>query len=226
MPPPPRAWNHNIHYHRLLLDAAPRPCARALDAGCGEGLLTAALRRRAGHVTGIDLDAASIERARRDHAAPGVDFVVGDVLTHPFEPASFDLVVCCAALHHMDEAAALPRLRDLLRPGGALAVVGLARSRYPADLPRELAGVALDRLWKLRRTHWESSAPTVWPPERTYGEIRALAMRVLPGARFRHHLMWRYSLRWTKPANGPLSPAASTGRSARSGSPGSAAARP
>jgi SAM-dependent methyltransferase len=199
MPPPAGAWNHNIHYYPLLLGAAPRPCARALDVGCGEGLLTAALRRRADHVTGIDVDAASVERARHDHGAPGVEFVVGDVLTHPFAPASFDLVVSCAALHHMDEVAALSRMRDLLRPGGALAVVGLARSRYPADLPRELAGVAVDRVWRSRRTRWESSAPTVWPPERTYREVRDLARRLLPGALFRHRLMWRYSVTWTKP---------------------------
>ena len=53
---------------------------------------------------------------------------------------------------------------------------------------------------KARRTHWESSTPTFWPPERSYGEIRALARRVLPGARFRHRLLWRYSITWTKPA--------------------------
>jgi hypothetical protein len=37
-------------------------------------------------------------------------------------------------------------------------------------------------------------------PLRSYGEIRALARRVLPGARFRHRLLWRYSITWTKPA--------------------------
>jgi SAM-dependent methyltransferase len=200
MSPPAEAWNHNIHYYPVLLDAAPARCDQALDAGCGEGVLAAALRSRAGHVTAIDIDAASIDRARRDHAAQGVDFLIGDLLTHPFEPASFDLVVSCAALHHMDEAAALSRMRDVLRPGGALAVVGLARSRYPADLPRELVGVAVDRVHKARRTPWESSSPTVWPPDRTYHEVRSLARRLLPGARFRHRLLWRYTLTWTKPA--------------------------
>ena len=200
MPPPPGAWNHNIHYHGVLLDAAPARGERALDAGCGEGLLAAALRRRFDHVTAIDVDNGSIERARRDHAAPGIEFVAGDVLTHPLAPASFDLVVSCAALHHMDADVALVRLRDLVRPGGALAIVGLARSRYPADLPRELVGVAVDRMYKRRRTYWESSAPTAWPPDRTYREMRDLARRLLPGARFRHHLLWRYSLTWTRPA--------------------------
>jgi hypothetical protein len=53
---------------------------------------------------------------------------------------------------------------------------------------------------KLRRTHSESSAPTIWPPAETYDEVRAVAARTLPGARFRHRLLWRYSLVWTKPA--------------------------
>src|SRR3954462_12303738 len=98
MPPPAGAWSHNIHYYPVLLDAAPARCERTLDVGCGEGALAAALRRRAGHLPAIDVDAASIERAPRAPTAPGVDFPVGDLLPPPFEPASFDLVVSCAAL--------------------------------------------------------------------------------------------------------------------------------
>jgi 2-polyprenyl-3-methyl-5-hydroxy-6-metoxy-1,4-benzoquinol methylase len=32
-------WNHNIHYHPVVLDALPPDCERVLDVGCGEGLL-------------------------------------------------------------------------------------------------------------------------------------------------------------------------------------------
>jgi SAM-dependent methyltransferase len=194
-----RPWNHNIHYWPVVLRAAPTPCERALDVGCGEGLLTRALRARAGHVTGIDRDEASIAAARRGDCA-GLDFVAGDFLTHPFAPGSFDLVASVAALHHMDSGAALGRMRDLLRPGGVLVVVGLARSRYPRDLPRELLAVVADHAIKLRRTHWESTAPTIWPPPETYAEVRVAATRVLPGARMRRRLLWRYTLVWTKPA--------------------------
>jgi hypothetical protein len=35
----------------------------------------------------------------------------------------------------VDAGAALARMGELLAPGGTLAVVGLARTRYPADLP-------------------------------------------------------------------------------------------
>jgi hypothetical protein len=31
-------------------------------------------------------------------------------------------------------------------------------------------------------------------------EVRAAAAQALPGVRYRRHLLWRYSLLWTKPA--------------------------
>ena len=40
----------------------------------------------------------------------------------------------------------------------------------------------------------EPPMPTVWPPPLTLAEIRAQAHTLLPGARIRRHLYWRYSL--------------------------------
>jgi hypothetical protein len=48
--------------------------------------------------------------------------------------------------------------------------------------------------------YWEISSPTVWPPPETYAGMRDLAAELLPGTRFRRHLLWRYSLVWTRPA--------------------------
>jgi SAM-dependent methyltransferase len=195
-------WNHNIHYHPVIPRAVPGDCRRVLDVGCGEGALSRELRRVAPSVTGIDVDAASIDRARAQTPSRGVDYVLDGFLTHPFEPASFDLVVSVAALHHMDMAAALDRMRTLLRPGGVLALVGLARSASPADLPFALAGAIGARLHRLNKTEHPCAAPTVWPPPTTFGQARRLASRALPGVRYRRHLLWRYSLVWTKPASG------------------------
>ncbi len=191
-------WNHNIHYHPLVLGAVPDGCRRALDVGCGEGILACELRRVVPHVSAIDLHQPSIHRARQHAAAAGVDFLVGDFLTYPFEPASFDLVASVAALHHMEAAVALGRMRDLLRPGGRLVVVGLAASRYPADLPRDAVAAVGNLLHKATKGYWEISAPTCWPPPETYAGMRGLAAEVLPGARYRRHLLWRYSLVWTR----------------------------
>ena len=35
----------------------------------------------------------------------------------------------------------------------------------------------------------------------TWREVRAEAARLLPGVRYRRHLLWRYSLIWQKPAS-------------------------
>ncbi|MEU6907350.1 hypothetical protein ABZ935_18625 [Streptomyces coeruleorubidus] len=39
-------WNHNVHHHPEVLDAVPDGCGKALDAGCGDGLLTRKRSRR------------------------------------------------------------------------------------------------------------------------------------------------------------------------------------
>jgi len=192
-------WNHNIHYHPVVLTAVPPGCRTALDVGCGEGMLTRELRAVVPSVTGIDLDAPSLvlARARSDG---GIEYVEGDVLTHPFATASFDLITSVAVLHHMDTPTALRRMRELLHPGGVLAVVGLPRRRLPHDLPYEVAGAVAHRWHRRRRGYWEHSAPTVWPPPDTFADVRRTAERELPGVRLRRHALWRYSLVWTKPA--------------------------
>ncbi len=192
-----RRWNHNIHYHPRVLRAVPYGAQRALDVGCGEGMLARELRRVVPNVTAIDLDAPSIDQARE---YPGdVNYVVGDFLTHPFEAASFDIVASVATLHHMDAASGLARMCDLLRPGGVLIVVGLARSTMPKDLPRDLAGVVAGTFHRLTKGHWQHSSPVVWPPPLTYPQMRGLAAEILPGSQYRRHLLWRYSITWRKP---------------------------
>lgn len=99
----------------------------------------------------------------------------------------------------MDTPAALARMSALLAPGGVLVVVGLARSRYPADLPRELAAALANVLFRLTRSVWQPAVPIVSASGASYAEIREMAERLLPGARFRRHLLWRYSLIWQRP---------------------------
>ena len=139
-------WNHNIHYHQLIERALPRGCESVLDVGCGEGVLARQLRRAVPEVVGIDLDERSILLAQQQSSSDEIRFVVGDVLTYPFEPASFGAVTSVATLHHLDARAGLKRMAELLRPGGTLAIIGLARSRLPRDLHRELAATLVHRV--------------------------------------------------------------------------------
>lgn len=183
--------NHNDTYHRLVLAAVPPGARRALDVGCGEGRLVAALRERVPLVVGVDLHEPSLRRV----AAPAIR---ADVRTPPFAPGTFDLVTSIAALHHLDAREGLTRMRELVAPGGVLVVVGLALSRSPRDLLVDAAAVPVNRLG--RGGPEDGIAPIVWPPPTTYGEVRAIAQEVLPGVRYRRHLYFRYSLTWTAPS--------------------------
>jgi 2-polyprenyl-3-methyl-5-hydroxy-6-metoxy-1,4-benzoquinol methylase len=168
---PPEPWSHNLHYHRVILEAVPPGCERALDVGCGQGTLTRRLRRVVPQVTGIDRDQRSIDLARANPAAAGIAYVLGDFLAAPFRPGSLDLVTSVASLHHMDAGTALRRMSGLLRPGGVLAVIGLARAR-PAwcavPAPPVLALLAgVDEAVLTRASRGRGFAPTerAWHPE-------------------------------------------------------------
>lgn len=194
------SWNHNTHYHRLIPRAAPPPYGQVLDVGCGEGLLTRRLAPLATQVTGVDLSSTMIERARASVGPrTNLDYVCGDVLTIELGHR-FDLVTCFATLHHLDLHAGLDRLRSLTAPGGTLLVVGLARTTSALDVVASLVGVPANLWANRRRGHWEPDAPLAEP---TVGldQIRAACRELLPGARLRRHLYWRYSLTWHAPSN-------------------------
>ncbi|MFF0635848.1 class I SAM-dependent methyltransferase [Nocardia sp. NPDC004151] len=196
--PDAERWNHNIEYHPLLADAVSG-AENVLDVGCGEGMLARRIRRAGATVTGIDPDPASIALAREQSPDDDITYLEADFLTHSFPPESFDGIVSVAALHHMDTVEALTRMRTLLRPGGTLAVIGMARSTFPADLPWEAAALLTSIKDRLFRAQWAHPSPVVWPPPQTYPETRRTAAELLPGVRYRRHLLWRFSLIWTKP---------------------------
>ena len=62
-------WNHNVHYQPVILRAVPVPCARALEVGCGDGLLARRLAERCAVVTAIDRDARMIAAGQGTNGA-------------------------------------------------------------------------------------------------------------------------------------------------------------
>ena len=197
-------WNHNVHYQRVILDAVPDGCGAAIDVGCGDGMLACKLAARCAAVTGIDRDERMIAVAReRGRAVPGVSFVQADFLTYPLEDASLDFACANTALHHMGFGEALAKMARILRPGGGLAVVGLAGDGSPADWVIGAAGIPANLWYKRTRGEGNPGAP-IMGPDMTWSQIRSATARLLPGARYRRHLLWRYSLTWVKPGAGGL----------------------
>jgi ubiquinone/menaquinone biosynthesis C-methylase UbiE len=94
---------------------------RILDAGCGSGPLSAALRDRGAVVTGLDSSAGMLELARR-RLGDDADLHLADLgRPLPFPDGAFDDVVASLVLHYLEDwTAPLAELRRVLRPGGRL----------------------------------------------------------------------------------------------------------
>jgi len=118
-------------FTRRVLDAVPLPRrARALDAGCGPGYVTAELRARVGAegaVVALDESPRWIEHVRGRAEREGwsnVELVQGRVETVALAPESFDLVFLRWVLAFLPEReAVLRRLAAALKPGGVCVVM-------------------------------------------------------------------------------------------------------
>lgn len=122
---------------RLVIERADaRPSEHVVDIGCGCGDTTLALAQRVGggHVTGIDVSAPMLARAReRAPAGAPVTFVEADATTHAFAPASTDLVFSrFGVMFFAHPELAFANLHTALRPGGRLVFVCW---RTPAENP-------------------------------------------------------------------------------------------
>ncbi|MCX4488802.1 class I SAM-dependent methyltransferase [Streptomyces anulatus] len=197
-------WDHNAHYHRWILRRLPGRSARALDVGSGSGDLARLLATRAEEVHGIDADPTIVDRAR-ERTVPGVPvtFFVGDAL-EDVPSGLYDVITCVATVHHMPLTDALTRFREHLAPGGTLIVVGLYRPRSRSDylidavaIPSNIAMAWIKNKGRRSSRPVAMTAPTR-PATTPFPDIVRDARLVLPGARLRRRLFWRYTLVWNR----------------------------
>lgn len=120
---------HRRHIKRL----AAGPGTRTLEAGCGNGSMSAWLARRVapgGRAVAVDLDLSLA-----DADEPGLELRQADILDGPVAPGDFDLVTARAVLHHVADAeAAVANLMASARPGGTVLLI------EPDFLPVSIAG--------------------------------------------------------------------------------------
>ena len=203
-------WNHNNHYIPYLLSRAPVPCPESLEIGCGTGMLARLLAQRSGHVLALDLSPQMIRMAQqRSTGYTNITYEVGDVLAMNFPAHSFDCIVSVSTLHHMAMDAILLKVKDTLKPGGVLLVLDLYQSEGLTDIAYDFASFVVSTAIKLikgrvrqspeQRAAWEEHGRT--DHYLKISEVQLVCAKLLPGARVRKHLMWRYSIVWTKPAS-------------------------
>ena len=111
------------YIRRILLDELGMDPTgrRALDVGCGGGLLAEEVARMGFSVTGVDPSEPSLETARAHAREEGlaIEYVraVGEDL--PFKDAAFDVVYCCDVLEHVESVErTVAESCRVLRPGG------------------------------------------------------------------------------------------------------------
>jgi SAM-dependent methyltransferase len=133
---------------RFLDAASIQSGNRILDIGCGNGATTRAAARLApnGFALGVDLSSRMIEAAR--HAAElenvrNVVFEQGDVQVHPFDEASFDIVISrTGAMFFGDPDAAFANIARALRSQGRLVLLvwqSLANNEWIVSIRTALA---------------------------------------------------------------------------------------
>lgn len=192
-------WNHNTAYHRWLLRLAERRRGHVLDVGCGDGLLAHRLTAVSRSVTAIDPDPAAVTRARaRVGALPAVTLCHSDFAGFDPGDTRFDQITFVASLHHMDLRSTLERARELLSPGGSIGVVGLSANKSAYDWLWALMCLPAVQLGSRLHREQPDIGVVVTDPRESLAEIRRVAGDVLPGARVRRALYYRYLLRWTR----------------------------
>jgi len=199
---------HNDHYHNFLLRHLPANCHDALEIGCGTGGFARRLAARSQHVLALDLSGEMIRIAREQSAQfTNIEFQLADVRDVTFPIASFDCIASIATLHHLPFPEMLLKMKTALKPGGVLLVLDLFE---PAGLSDSLLNLlALPVSTSLRLIHHGRLLPRrevrdAWAAHEvhdlypTMSEVHALCASVLPGAKIRKHLLWRYSIVWQK----------------------------
>jgi ubiquinone/menaquinone biosynthesis C-methylase UbiE len=171
----------------------------------GRGAMLPAVR-----VLALDLSPEMIRLAReRSSQFPNIKFELADICNRSLPEESFDCIASIATLHHLPYAETLLKMKAALKPGGVLLVLDLFE---PAGLFDSLSNlVAIPVSVGLRLIHHGRLLPrreerAAWAAHEahdlypTMSQVHILCASLLPGAKIRKHLLWRYSLVWTKVA--------------------------
>jgi tellurite methyltransferase len=120
-----------------------RPGDYVLDIGCGEGRDSVFFASLGAIVTGVDISAEGLAKARRLARARGVR--VGwwqGCVTGTLPPGPFDLIYSCGSIHYVpraERAALFARLKTVTRPDGKQAHLVFTR-----DLVHEEKGEVVE----------------------------------------------------------------------------------
>lgn len=203
--------DHNNLYIEFLLRSIPARLTNALEIGCGTGTFARRLAERSDRVLALDLSPNMIRIAREcSEKNSNIDFECVDAMTWNFPSDQFDCIASIATLHHLPMESMLLKMKSALKVGGTLLVLDLFEPEKTLDSFRHMLAIPVSvglRFLKTGRLRPPREVRKVWDEHGksdsylTLSQVRTLCARILPGAKVKQHLLWRYSIVWTKTAN-------------------------
>jgi SAM-dependent methyltransferase len=183
----------NVHEMEAWLDLSR--VRSALELGCMDGMVSAALARKGIRCFALDISIAAFDQRGRD---AGVTFVQSDAARLPFAPGAFDLVFSFASFEHFcNPRAVLKEAARILPSGGwlylqfgpiATAPYGLHAYR---SLPVPYVHILFDLTQVIEFAH-QRGRENNWPyinnvPLREYRQMFNEAKNDFRVARYREH---------------------------------------
>jgi SAM-dependent methyltransferase len=142
-----------------------KPGMTVLDVACGTGNLAIPAARTGANVTGVDIAANSVEQARQNAKAEGLNakFDEGDAEALPYDDASFDAVVTMfGAMFAPRPELVASELKRVCRPGGVIAMANWTPNGF------------IGQMFKITSSHVPPPpgmpAPVLWGVEETVRE--------------------------------------------------------
>ena len=165
------AGDYDVFSRYMEADSAPflrrlgiTPGTRLLDVGCGSGQLALMAARAGAQVTGCDIAANWIERARVRAATEGlkINFEEGDAESLPYGDAQFDAVISfVGAMFAPRPELVAAELTRVCRPGGMIAMANWTPGGF------------IGQMFKTIARHIAPSgmpSPVLWGDEATVGQ--------------------------------------------------------
>jgi len=129
------------------------------------------------------------------------------VLSWEFPLEQFNCIVAIATLHHLPMAEMLSKMRDALKVNGTLIVLDLFQAEGLSDILTSIVATPVNIVLQYIKTgqaRIPCNVREAWAQHGrndtylTLSQVRRICAAILPGAKVRKHLLWRYSIIWKK----------------------------
>jgi 2-polyprenyl-3-methyl-5-hydroxy-6-metoxy-1,4-benzoquinol methylase len=152
---------------------------RVLEAGSGAGRFTEVLLKAGAILSSFDFSTAVEANKRNNGASDQLTLAQADIRAIPFEPASFDYVICLGVIQHTPSPEeTIASLWKMVKPGGSI-VIDHYRFRWRFLLPTPIGDAGSLYRWFILRM----------PAKKRLGVVRKLTDFWFPV-----HWRWRDSV--------------------------------